>query len=52
MFAANTYAIRLATEDDEASLNRLAGRDAARPLQRLALIGHIGGDPALGRVAC
>lgn len=45
MFAANTYDIHLATEEDGASLGRLAELDAARPLQRPVLIGHINGDP-------
>lgn len=43
MFAANTYDIHLATEQDEASLSQL---DSGRPLQRPVLIGHIDGEPA------
>jgi hypothetical protein len=46
MFAANTYDIHLATDQDDASVRRLAERDSARPLQRPALIGHIDGEPA------
>jgi hypothetical protein len=46
MFAANRYDIRLATEQDDASLRSLAERDAARRLQRPALIGYIDGEPA------
>jgi hypothetical protein len=46
MFAANTYDIHVATEDDDASLSRLADLDSGRPLQRPVLIGQIGGEPA------
>ncbi len=46
MFAANTYDIRLATEQDGASLNRLSRLDSARPLERPTLIGYIDGEPA------
>src|ERR1700751_3960783 len=46
MFAANTYDIHLAAEQDEASLSRLAGLDSGRPLQRPGLIGYIHGEPA------
>jgi hypothetical protein len=46
VFAANTYDIHLATEEDDPSLGRLAELDAARRLQRPVLIGQINGDPA------
>ena len=46
MFPANAYVIRLAGEDDRATLQRLADLDAARPLAEPALIGEIGGRPA------
>jgi len=46
MFAANTYNLHLATEQDDASLSRLSRLDSGRPLQRPALIGHIDGEPA------
>jgi hypothetical protein len=45
MFAANTYDIHVATEEDGPSLGRLSELDAARPLQRPVLIGQINGDP-------
>lgn len=43
MFAANTYDIHLATEEDDVSLSCL---DFGRPLQHPVLIGQIGGKPA------
>lgn len=46
MFAANTYDIHLATEQDDAGLSRLAELDSARPLQHPVLIGQIDGEPA------
>lgn len=46
MFAANTYLIRRATDDDAVSLSRLAELDAVDPLLGHALIGHISGEPA------
>jgi hypothetical protein len=46
MFAANTYDIRLATEQDDATLSRLGEFGSGRPLQRPALIGQIDGEPA------
>ena len=46
MFPANAYVIRLAGEDDRATLGRLADLDAARPLAEPALIGEIHGSPA------
>jgi hypothetical protein len=41
MFAANTYRIRLATEQDTDTLRRLAERNAERPLEGQVLIGEI-----------
>lgn len=46
MFAANTYDIRLATEEDDPSLSWLAYLDSGRPLQHPVLICQIGGEPA------
>lgn len=46
MFAANTYSIHLATEEDLVSLNGLAELGARGPLNGPALIGYIGGEPA------
>ena len=46
MFAANTYVIRKATEDDRDMLRRIAELDSQRPLSGPALIGEIGGAPA------
>ncbi len=46
MFAANTYLIRLATDDDAVSLARLAELDGRDPLQGPALIGYLNGQPA------
>lgn len=46
MFAANTYLIRLATDEDAVTLGRLAELDAHRPLVGPVLIGHIDGEPA------
>jgi hypothetical protein len=47
MYAANTYKIRIATEDDARSLRRLAELDSQRPLggDRI-LVGEIDGAPA------
>ena len=44
MFAANTYRIRIATEQDIDALHRLADRNSARPLEGHALIGEIDGE--------
>ena len=46
MFAANTYLIRPAAEEDAASLDRLAELSARTPLTGRALIGHFKGEPA------
>jgi hypothetical protein len=46
VFAANTYHIRLATDDDAVSLARLAELDGRDPLQGPALIGYLNGQPA------
>jgi hypothetical protein len=46
VFAANRYLIRLATDDDAASLARLAELDGRDPLQGPALIGYLNGQPA------
>ena len=46
MFPADAYVIRLATEDDAATLRRLAALDSARPLSGRILIGEIDGRPA------
>ena len=46
MFAASTYLIRLATDDDAATLARLAELDGRGPLQGPALIGYLNGHPA------
>lgn len=45
-FGANTYLIRLATDDDAVSLARLAELDGRDPLQGPALIGYLHGQPA------
>ena len=46
MFGANTYLIRLATDDDAASLAQLAELDGRDPLRGPALIGYLDGQPA------
>jgi hypothetical protein len=46
MLPANTYVMRLATEQDADDLRRLAALDAARPLTGRILIGEIDGAPA------
>jgi hypothetical protein len=46
MFAANTYKLRLATEEDAEALRRLAELDSRRPLAGRVLIGEIAGSPA------
>jgi hypothetical protein len=43
MFAANTYRIRLATEQDTDTLRALAERNSERPLEGGVLIGEIDG---------
>ena len=46
MFAADTYRIRIATDEDTATLNRLAAHRALRPLEGRVLIGERDGTPA------
>ena len=46
MFAANTYKLRLATEEDADALRRLAELDSRPPLAGRVLIGDIAGTPA------
>ena len=46
MFPADAYIIRLATEQDAATLRKLAALDSARPLTGRVLIGEISGKPA------
>jgi hypothetical protein len=47
MYAANTYRIRIATEDDADALRRLAELDSQRPLgSDRILVGEIDGTPA------
>lgn len=46
MFAANTYLIRLATDDDAVSLRRIAEVNGRGPLPAPALLGHVNGKPA------
>ena len=45
MFATNTYRIRIATEEDTDTLNRLAAHRALRPLEGRVLIGERDGAP-------
>jgi hypothetical protein len=46
MFAANTYVIRIATDEDERTLRRLGELDSQWPLTGHSLIGEIDGTPA------
>jgi hypothetical protein len=46
MFAANTYNLRIATEQDSDVLRRLAELDSRAPLTGRVLIGEIAGSPA------
>src|SRR4051794_2331296 len=46
MFPANAYVIRLAGDNDEAALARLAELDSTRPLEHPILIGEVDGRPA------
>jgi hypothetical protein len=46
MFAANTYKLRLATEEDADALRLLAELDSRAPLAGRVLIGEIAGSPA------
>ena len=49
MLPADTYVMRLATEQDADDLRRLAALDSARPLTGEVLIGEIDGVPAAAR---
>ena len=46
MYAANTYKIRMATDDDADALRRLADLDSQRPLGGRIMIGELDGAPA------
>jgi hypothetical protein len=46
MFPSDAYIIRAATDNDAASLRRLAALDSAKPLTGRVLIGEIDGEPA------
>jgi hypothetical protein len=46
MYAANTYKIRMATDDDAEALRRLAELDSQRPLGGRLMIGELDGAPA------
>jgi hypothetical protein len=46
MFAANTYKLRLATDDDADALRRLAELDSRAPLAGRVLVGEMAGTPA------
>jgi hypothetical protein len=45
MYAANSYVIRIATENDAAALSHLAAMDGKAPLEGSILIGELHGDP-------
>jgi hypothetical protein len=45
MFAANTYRVRFATDEDTFLLRRMAHLDSVEPLPGPVLIGEIGGTP-------
>jgi hypothetical protein len=45
MFAANTYVIRMATDEDARALRRLGELDSQPPIGGRALIGEIDGRP-------
>ena len=47
MNAANSYAIRFATDADADALTRLATLDSQRPLEGSILVGEIGGEPVV-----
>jgi hypothetical protein len=49
MLPADTYVMRLATEQDAPALRRLAALDSARPLTGPVLLGEIDGFPAAAR---
>jgi hypothetical protein len=46
MFSSKAYSIRVAAEDDESALRRLAALDSRPALSSPALIGEIDGAPA------
>ena len=46
MFAADTYVIRMTTDEDARALRRLGELDSQPPLAGRALIGEIDGTPA------
>jgi hypothetical protein len=46
MFAANTYRIYLANDQDQDTLRRFARLDSGRPLAGRVLIGQVAGKPA------
>ena len=46
MYAANTYVIRLASDEDARALDRIAALDSQRPISPDALIGELDGSPA------
>jgi len=46
MFPANAYRIYLATAEDAAALNSLAGQDSGQPLAGRMLVGEIDAAPA------
>ena len=46
MFPADAYIIRLATEQDAATLRRLAALDETKPLTGRILLGELDGEPA------
>ena len=45
MHAANSYVIRMATDDDAEVLARLAALDSSRPLEGSILLGELDGAP-------
>jgi hypothetical protein len=47
MHAANSYVIRMATDNDADALVRLAELDSKRPLEGSMLIGELGGEPVV-----
>jgi hypothetical protein len=46
MYAANSYTIRAATDEDAEALRRLAALDSKAPLEGTVLVGEIAGTPA------
>ena len=46
MYAASSYTIRVATDQDVEALRRLAALDSKAPLDGTALVGEIAGTPA------